>query len=54
MGRSTVDIELFVGDGQVVDLNRIRLPGETPIVDRRELEGHTDMSTTQPEENGGS
>jgi hypothetical protein len=53
MGRSTVEVELFVGDGQVVDLNRIRLPEETPIVDRRELEGEAKVSTTRPGENEG-
>ncbi len=32
--RARVDI-MLVTDGQVVDLNRIELPGETPILDRR-------------------
>ncbi len=32
--RARVDIVL-VTDGKIVDLNRIRLPGDTPIVDRR-------------------
>jgi hypothetical protein len=32
--RARVDIVLVV-DGRVVDLNRLELPGETPIVDRR-------------------
>ena len=31
---NTTYIELVV-DGQIVDLNRIRLPGDTPIVDER-------------------
>ena len=34
--RARVDIILVV-DGRVVDLNRLELPGETPIVDRRFL-----------------
>ncbi len=32
--RSRIDIELFV-DGQVIDLNRILLPPDTPIIDKR-------------------
>ena len=32
--RARVDIVL-VTDGEVVDLNRIKLPGETPIIDKR-------------------
>jgi hypothetical protein len=32
--RARVDI-ILVTDGRVIDLNRIELPGETPIVDRR-------------------
>jgi hypothetical protein len=34
LNRARVDIVLVV-DGRVVDLNRIELPGETPILDRR-------------------
>ena len=32
--RARVDIELIV-DGDVVDLNRVALPNDTPIIDRR-------------------
>ena len=32
--RARVDVVL-VTDGKIVDLNRIRLPGDTPIIDRR-------------------
>jgi hypothetical protein len=32
--RARVDVVLVV-DGRVVDLNRIELPGDTPILDRR-------------------
>jgi hypothetical protein len=38
--RARVDIEL-VADGQVIDLNRIPLPPDTPIIDRR----WTDLTT---------
>lgn len=48
MGRSTVEIELFVGDGKVIDLNRIRLPAETPIIDNRVFENEQKQSTTKP------
>ncbi|MDM8004712.1 MAG: hypothetical protein QUV05_00970 [Phycisphaerae bacterium] len=48
MGRSTTVIELFVGDGKVIDLNRIRLPAETPIVDNRVFESEQKQPTTKP------
>ena len=32
--RTVTDIELVV-DGEIVDLNRIRLPADTPIIDKR-------------------
>ena len=32
--RARVDIELVV-DGKIIDLNRIQLPPDTPIVDKR-------------------
>ncbi|MFC1737362.1 hypothetical protein ACFL1X_14715 [Candidatus Hydrogenedentota bacterium] len=34
MHRARIDIELFV-DGEIVDLNRIPLPADTPIIDKR-------------------
>lgn len=34
--RARIDIELVV-DAQVIDLNRIRLPADTPIIDNRKL-----------------
>lgn len=37
--RARSDIELIV-DGNVVDLNRIPLPGDTPIIDKRFKDGH--------------
>jgi hypothetical protein len=37
--RARVDIVLVV-DGQIVDLNRVPLPKNTPIVDNRFTEGH--------------
>jgi hypothetical protein len=46
--RSTTVIELFVGDGKVIDLNRIRLPAETPIVDNRVFENDQKQPTTKP------
>jgi hypothetical protein len=48
MGRSTTVIELLVGDGKVIDLNRIRLPAETPIVDNRVFEYEQKQPTTKP------
>lgn len=35
--RARIEIELVV-DGSIIDLNRIRLPAKTPIIDKRELE----------------
>ena len=34
MRRARIDIELIV-DGDIVDLNRIPLPADTPIIDKR-------------------
>jgi hypothetical protein len=34
MYRARVDIELII-DGKVIDLNRIRIPSDTPIIDKR-------------------
>ncbi|MHC4442475.1 MAG: hypothetical protein ACYTF1_19770 [Planctomycetota bacterium] len=45
--RARTDIELIV-DGEVVDLNRIRLPAETPIIDWRILESEQKPPTTRP------
>ena len=39
MRRARIDIELIV-DGEIVDLNRIPLPADTPIVDRRFKKRH--------------
>jgi hypothetical protein len=39
MYRARVDIVLIV-DGKIVDLNRIPLPADTPIIDKRFKEGH--------------
>jgi len=39
MRRARIDIELIV-DGEIVDLNRIPLPTDTPIVDKRFKERH--------------
>lgn len=36
--RARVDIMLVV-DGDIIDLNRIKLPPDTPIVDNRRLDG---------------
>ena len=36
MNRARIDIELVI-DGKIIDLNRIRLPAETPIIDKRNL-----------------
>lgn len=38
--RCRVDIELIV-DGQIVDLNRIALPADTPIIDKRFQASHS-------------
>ena len=46
-GQPTARIELFV-DGKVIDLNRIRLPADTPIIDKRVLESKQQSPTTQP------
>ena len=35
--RARIEIELVI-DGQIIDLNRIRLPADTPIIDKRTLE----------------
>ena len=48
VGRSTTEIELFVGDGKVIDLNRIRLPAETPIIDNRVFDNEQKQPTTKP------
>jgi hypothetical protein len=37
--RARLDIELIV-DGAIVDLNRISLPADTPVIDKRFREGH--------------
>jgi hypothetical protein len=34
MERARVDIELII-DGKIIDLNRIRIPSDTPIIDKR-------------------
>jgi hypothetical protein len=34
MFRARVDVELII-DGKIIDLNRIRIPSDTPIIDRR-------------------
>ncbi len=39
--RARTEIALFV-DGEIVDLNRVPLPADTPIVDKRFLDGHKD------------
>jgi hypothetical protein len=39
--RARIDIELVV-DGDIVDLNRIGLPMDTPIIDKRFKDVHTD------------
>jgi len=44
--RALTAIELVV-DGKVIDLNRIRLPAETPIVDKRRFE-EGDKTSTRP------
>ncbi len=46
--RARTDIELVV-DGSVIDLNRIRLPGNTPIIDLREFEKAGDTNPGQKE-----
>ena len=46
-GQPTAKIELFV-DGNVIDLNRIRLPAETPIIDKRVFENEQKQPTTKP------
>jgi len=40
-------VELHV-DGKVIDLNRIRLPGDTQIVDKRRLSSPHSQPSTQP------
>jgi len=45
--RARVDLELVV-DGKIIDLNRIRLPVDTPIVDKRTLEQEQSGPATQP------
>ena len=37
--RARIDIELVV-DGNIVDLNRIPLPADTPIIDKRFKDKH--------------
>jgi hypothetical protein len=39
MRRARIDIELIV-DGEIVDLNRIPLPADTPIIDKRFQDRH--------------
>jgi hypothetical protein len=34
--RARVDLEL-VADGEIIDLNRIKLPTEIPIIDKRKF-----------------
>ena len=34
MNRARVDLELII-DGKIIDLNRIRIPSDTPIIDKR-------------------
>ncbi len=46
-GQPTARIELFV-DGNVIDLNRIRLPADTPIIDKRGLDHEQKQPTTKP------
>jgi len=41
--RARIEIELVV-DGKIIDLNRIRFPSETPIIDRRKLEKQDQQS----------
>jgi hypothetical protein len=48
--RARVDLELIV-DGQIIDLNRLRLPADTRIIDKRDLPGPAGkLPTTQPAE----
>jgi hypothetical protein len=42
--RARIEIEIVV-DGKIIDLNRIRLPVDTPIIDRRICE-HTNSTAT--------
>jgi len=45
INRARIDIELIT-DGSIIDLNRIRLPADTPIIDKRKLEpDKTDAKT---------
>jgi hypothetical protein len=39
MYRARTDIVLII-DGNIVDLNRIPMPADTPIIDRRFKDGH--------------
>lgn len=45
--RARVDLELVV-DGRVIDLNRIRLPADTPIVDKRVLDQESPAPASLP------
>jgi hypothetical protein len=41
--RARIEIELVI-DGQIINLNRVRLPGDTPIIDKRTFK-HTSSAT---------
>jgi hypothetical protein len=45
MFRARVDVELII-DGKIIDLNRIRIPSDTPIIDKRwPVEEHKSETT---------
>jgi len=46
--RARVDI-ILITDGKIVDLNRIQLPANSPIVDNRFNKGHTNTINTDQE-----
>lgn len=44
--RARVDLQIVV-DSEIVDLNRLRMPADTPIIDKRELAGIAGKSPTR-------